>query len=102
KTIMIDASKESLKNAPGFDKKGQWPNFGDERWASETHRFYNQPRYWETSEDKFGVYRPTTRWQKASDLLHKDVKNVANSEKIGHINDLAIDPDTGRVAFAIV
>src|SRR5439155_14806672 len=102
KTVMFEANQESLKNATGFDKKGQWPNFGDERWATETHQFYNQPRYWEMTEDKTGVYRPTTRWQKATDLMHKDVKSVANNDKIGHVTDLAVDPDTGRVMYAIV
>jgi sporulation protein YlmC with PRC-barrel domain len=102
KTIMFDVSKDTLKNAQGFDKKGQWPNFGDERWATETHKYYNQPRYWETNEDKNGSYRATMRWQKASDLMKKDVKSMANNDKIGHINDIVVDPDTGRVMYAIV
>jgi len=43
-----------------------------------------------------------TRWQKANDVIGKDVTNRATKETIGSVKDLAVDPDTGRVIFAIV
>ena len=35
----IDASKDKLKNAPGFDKD-HWPSMADSTWASGIHKFY--------------------------------------------------------------
>jgi sporulation protein YlmC with PRC-barrel domain len=39
----IDVSKESLKNAPGFDKN-KWPNFADQSFASDLEKFYGSNR----------------------------------------------------------
>ncbi len=35
----LNASKESLKNAPGFDK-AHWPSMADKTWVSGLHKFY--------------------------------------------------------------
>jgi sporulation protein YlmC with PRC-barrel domain len=40
---VLDVSKDSLKNAPGFDKS-QWPNFADPNWSVNIDRFYNDYR----------------------------------------------------------
>ncbi|HXI76479.1 MAG TPA: PRC-barrel domain-containing protein [Steroidobacteraceae bacterium] len=39
KRFMLNASKEQLKNAPGFDKD-HWPSMADTTWASDVHSFY--------------------------------------------------------------
>jgi sporulation protein YlmC with PRC-barrel domain len=39
KRFLLNASKEKLKNAPGFDKE-HWPSMADSSWASEVHTFY--------------------------------------------------------------
>lgn len=41
--VMFDATKEQLKNAPGFDKD-HWPNFGDEQWAKQIEEHYKGHR----------------------------------------------------------
>jgi sporulation protein YlmC with PRC-barrel domain len=38
----LDASKEKLKNAPGFDKD-HWPTMADKTWATDLHTFYGVP-----------------------------------------------------------
>jgi sporulation protein YlmC with PRC-barrel domain len=38
----LDASKEKLKNAPGFDKD-HWPSMADRTWVSDVHTFYGVP-----------------------------------------------------------
>ena len=35
----LDAAKEKLTNAPGFDKD-HWPDMADSTWASSVHDFY--------------------------------------------------------------
>lgn len=45
KRFVLNASKERLEAAPGFDK-GSWPSLADERWATELHNYYQAPFYW--------------------------------------------------------
>lgn len=40
---ILAVDKESLKNAPGFDKE-QWPNFADPKWSVNIDRFYSDQR----------------------------------------------------------
>jgi sporulation protein YlmC with PRC-barrel domain len=42
KRFVLDASKEKLERAPGFDKK-HWPDFADPGWASAVERYYGAP-----------------------------------------------------------
>jgi sporulation protein YlmC with PRC-barrel domain len=39
KRFLLNASKEKLKNAPGFDKD-HWPSMADSSWATDVHTFY--------------------------------------------------------------
>lgn len=42
KRFTLDAPKDSLKDAPGFDK-AHWPSMSDETWAGSLHKFYGAP-----------------------------------------------------------
>lgn len=110
KVFTLNVEKESLKSAPGFDKK-QWPNFADEKWATTTHEYYKQPPFWRSDakvetdmsrvsyRERWNV-RPIA-WQKASDLTGKDIHNTKD-EDLGRISDLIIDPDHGRVTYGVL
>lgn len=39
KRFILDADKERLKNAPGFDKD-DWPDMADMTWQQDIHAFY--------------------------------------------------------------
>lgn len=39
KRFVLDADKDRLKNAPGFDKDN-WPNMSDPTWSKGIHDFY--------------------------------------------------------------
>lgn len=39
KTFILNASKEQLKNAPGFDKD-DWPDMNDTTWTNSVNTFY--------------------------------------------------------------
>lgn len=39
KRFLLDANKETLKDAPGFDKD-HWPNMADDTWQNDIHSFY--------------------------------------------------------------
>jgi len=53
-----------------------------------------------SAEDK-SPSRPSFRVQKASDLIGKPVMNP-RGEKLGEVQDLAVDPDRGRVAYVVL
>ena len=40
KCFILNASKEQLKNAPGFDKD-DWPDMNDASWVSSVNTFYS-------------------------------------------------------------
>lgn len=44
--FVLDVDKETLKNAPGFDKD-RWPSMADERWARDVHAYYHARPYWD-------------------------------------------------------
>lgn len=45
KQFILNASKERLKEAEGFDKN-DWPAMSDPTWARTTHSFYEAEPYW--------------------------------------------------------
>lgn len=45
KEIVLDADKQMLENAPGFDKDN-WPDFADPNWGSQIHSHYGREPYW--------------------------------------------------------
>ncbi|KPF44549.1 photosystem reaction center subunit H [beta proteobacterium AAP51] len=42
KRFKLNVLKETLKDAPGFDKD-HWPSMSDETWAIGVHKFYGTP-----------------------------------------------------------
>lgn len=46
KCFRLEANKEELKDAPGFDKSN-WPDMADRRWETDIHRYYKTQPYWE-------------------------------------------------------
>lgn len=46
KRFVLNASKEQLENAPGFDKE-HWPAMADQGWAAAVHTYYHVKPYWE-------------------------------------------------------
>lgn len=39
KRFVLDANKEKLVDAPGFDKDN-WPDMADQTWENDIHKFY--------------------------------------------------------------
>ena len=48
KRFVLDASKERLEAARGFDKD-HWPAMVDREWATDLHTFYDVEPYWAES-----------------------------------------------------
>jgi sporulation protein YlmC with PRC-barrel domain len=46
KCFVMDADKELLKNAPGFDKNN-WPEAPSGQWYHDVYKYYQQEPYWQ-------------------------------------------------------
>ena len=46
KCLVMDADKEMLKSAEGFDHD-HWPDFADQHWGARIHDHYRTTPYWE-------------------------------------------------------
>jgi sporulation protein YlmC with PRC-barrel domain len=54
KKFVLDANKQQLENAPGFDKDN-WPDFADRTWGASVHQYYKQKPYWDVKEASQGA-----------------------------------------------
>ena len=45
--FILNADKEKLKNAPGFDRTS-WPDMADSTWGQKIHSYYGTRHYSET------------------------------------------------------
>lgn len=43
--FILNVDKETLKNAPGFDKDN-WPKSADRSWLSSVYSYYGYKTYW--------------------------------------------------------
>jgi len=101
---VLNVAKDQLKTFSY--EKDRWPDFSDRGWADQVHTHYKVTPYWAQSISSDMGYNPawyryTTHWQKATDLLGKEVEN-SQDEDLGKIEDLIIDPDRARTLFGIL
>ena len=47
KCFVLDAPKEKIRDAPGFDKD-RWPDSADMTWQRAVHSHYGRTPYWES------------------------------------------------------
>jgi sporulation protein YlmC with PRC-barrel domain len=57
--FVLDVSRETLENAPGFDKS-DWPDMADPDWGAQIHRHYGRTPYWEGDEKPVNLDKETT------------------------------------------
>jgi sporulation protein YlmC with PRC-barrel domain len=102
--LELNADKDSLKNAPGFDKD-HWPNFADNHWADEVHKHYRV--HSENANVDVDVKKAPAKSDKnvATALLRRvskiqgiEVKNEEN-QKIGKVEDLVMNANNGSVRY---
>ncbi|HLA75208.1 MAG TPA: PRC-barrel domain-containing protein [Gammaproteobacteria bacterium] len=43
--FVLDVDKDTLENAPGFDKDN-WPDMADRRWGEQVYSYYGRKPYW--------------------------------------------------------
>lgn len=102
--LELDVDKDSLKKAPGFDKK-HWPNFADSHWADEVHKHYRmhpENASVDAEVEKAAVTNPdhvdVAMLRRASKVEGIEVENGEN-QKIGKVEDLVINVNNGTVCY---
>ncbi len=50
-TVLLNADKTVVENAPAFDKNS-WPRMADRHWGSGVHAFFGTKPYWETTGER--------------------------------------------------
>jgi len=58
--LVLDVEKESLKNAPAFNK-GRWPDMADRRWGNSVHAFFETTPFWEDRRQEDARERASRR-----------------------------------------
>jgi sporulation protein YlmC with PRC-barrel domain len=51
KEFVLDVPRETLENAPGFDKD-DWPDMANPDWGAQIHGHYGRTPYWVENDDK--------------------------------------------------
>lgn len=99
---VLDVPQDRLREAPGFENN-QWPDMNDLRWNETIHAYYNQPNYWNDSRDANNRSAQITNLNihKVSDILGMKVTNPQD-ENLGEIENLTIEPGSGRIRYAVV
>src|SRR3569623_1205524 len=102
--LELDVDKDSLKNAPGFDKD-HWPNFADNHWADEVHKHYrvhtenaNVDGDVKKAPAKSDKNVATALIRRVSKIQGIEVKNEEN-QKIGKVEDLVMNANNGSVRY---
>ncbi len=89
--------RQRLRGAPSF-ARATWPrDWNDTQFRQSLATYYSRQPY---GDQQSGG---AMRWEamKASEMFGRNVENTAD-ENIGEIEDLAIDPSTGRIAYAVL
>src|SRR5262249_50758971 len=75
-------------------------------WEDPDHEARREARKSETDAERHRMevhawYHFAKRWQKASELINKPVRNAENQD-LGKIEELIVDPDSGGLIYAVL
>jgi sporulation protein YlmC with PRC-barrel domain len=52
KCFILDVDKQTIENAPGFNKDN-WPDMSDTDWGTQVFTYYRVRPYWDTNDRSF-------------------------------------------------
>jgi sporulation protein YlmC with PRC-barrel domain len=116
-TYQIDMEANRFAQGPHFEPD-KWPEFSNRAWSESVYRYYNQSPYWEqmrkeqaeaAGRSANGSNAPTRdawrrhpeRWSRLSEIRGITLRN-RNGVELGRMNDVSIDPSTGRILFGVI
>lgn len=83
--LVISASEQEMKNAPGFDKSS-WPDFGSGGYQGQLSKHFGQPA------------KAGGNLVRASEMLDTKVVDQAGLE-VGEVNDIVVSVTDGKVRY---
>lgn len=105
----LEFETAKLQGAPSFTVT-EMPNFADEEFATRTYRYYNVTPYWQTERTTVVktadrpattiVERPTAVYR-VTELRGREIR-TPEGVLLGPINEVVLDPATGRILYAVV
>ncbi len=111
KSYEVNLGTEQLQSAPSFVKTER-VNFADEEFATRTFKHYNVTPWWQTEKTTVltsdrpattttttWTSRPTTTYR-VSELRGREIRTVEGT-RIGKIEEVVLDPGTGRVLYGV-
>ena len=114
--VVLKVERDRLRGAPSFERT-TWPTF-DDKYVTTVYKYYNVPTYWDgdtrttrlvserTTDGDVKVYRerwysPPRTTHRSTQIVGLTVRNRQNVD-LGRVTDLSIDPDTGRILYAVI
>jgi sporulation protein YlmC with PRC-barrel domain len=102
--FVFDTTPEKLQQQEGFDSS-RWPNFADKKWTDSIDKHYNIERKEVPSQataktkDQGGAAVAYDTVFRVSRIEELKVINDRNKD-LGHVDDLVIDVNAGKVKYA--
>lgn len=101
KALILDMSKDGIRDAPRFEAE-EWRELGDMEWWTEADEYYEDVKKKIASPVEAKVsLAPSKMLYRLSKTKGEQVWNLAN-EKIGEIREIALDPEHARIVFALI
>jgi sporulation protein YlmC with PRC-barrel domain len=108
--IVLNADKQQLDKAPGFDKN-HWPDVANNAWAADVDTYYrdhmrranNTAQNSDTAQNNgpSSAKRGPQVAYKSNDLIGVDVYN-AQGEKLGTLESLIVEVHSGKIRYGVV
>jgi sporulation protein YlmC with PRC-barrel domain len=92
--LVLEVAKESLKKAPGFDRK-KWPDFGDKTYRQEIDSYFG------VANATAPAIGPNQQLARVSKLIGKDINDKAGKDA-GEIEDVVVDLGASKVRYVVV
>jgi sporulation protein YlmC with PRC-barrel domain len=87
--LVLNVSKDRLKNAPGFDKD-KWPDWTDNRYRGDVDKYF-----------KATTAKAGERLVRASQLIGKNVEDRKGANA-GEIKDIVVSLSDGRIPYVVL
>ena len=111
RTYELPVERTRLETVPTFTTTTV-PNFADPEFATRTYTAYNTTPYWQTqktvvrtSDTPTTAYterwtQPPTTVHRVSELRGRTIRSTEGAT-LGQINEVVLDPETGRILYAV-
>jgi sporulation protein YlmC with PRC-barrel domain len=73
--MILDADKDRMQNAPGFDKDN-WPDMANPEWGQTVHAYYGQQDYWQQRQSRRSAQSSTAMTERSVSATVQQVQGT--------------------------